>query len=84
MVELGRLGDVESDTWPAVPASALMDDRPALHRSQRLGSALETMRAAGVERAAVVQDGRIVGVLNSSDVIRVEQILEQLGDGRAR
>jgi chloride channel protein, CIC family len=85
MAPLNALGDVAHETWDATPVSAIASsEHPTLRPSDRLTVALERMRAAGVDRAAVIEDGRIVGMLMTSEVLRVEQILDTVGEEQRR
>jgi predicted transcriptional regulator len=85
MAALNALGGVAHETWDATPVSSITaEDHPTLRPSDHLAAALAKMRDASVDRAAVVEDGRIVGILTTSEVIRVEQILDTVGEERRR
>ena len=85
MASLGALGDVPHDTWESTPVVAITArDHPALRPTDRLNVALARMRDADVDRAAVVDAGRIVGILTTSEVIRVEQILDTVDEEQRR
>jgi CIC family chloride channel protein len=85
MVSLRDLGSVPPEQWDATPVTALMHaDHPVLAPTQRLRDAVAMMRATEAERAAVVVDGGIVGTLQMSDVLRLEQILDTLDEETGR
>jgi CIC family chloride channel protein len=81
MVSLASAGDVPRAAWDETPVAVLMrTDVPRLAPAQRLRDAVAAMRAADVDRAPVLVDGRLVGTLQTSDVLRIEQILDAVGE----
>jgi len=84
MVTLGSLGDVPQEAWPTTPVREILTrEHPTLRAPQHLNDALAAMRGAGVERAAVLDGETISGVLSTGDVIRIENVLQEI-DQEAR
>ena len=85
MVTMSSLADVPPERWSEVPVADVMrTDVPALALDESLRSALARMRDADVERAAVLRDGKIVGMFQPSDVVRFEQLLDTLDEAEHR
>jgi len=85
MLRLSALGEVPSEEWEATAVEALMQvDYPVLEPQQRLRDAIYAMRDAQAERAAVLRGGRIIGTLQTSDVLQLEQILDTIGEEERR
>lgn len=64
---------VPADQWDAVTAEAAMvpvERMPVLAPGEAVGDRLETLLGEGLGRLPVVEDGRLVGLLSGSDVIR--------------
>jgi signal-transduction protein with cAMP-binding, CBS, and nucleotidyltransferase domain len=81
MVTLGSLGDVTQDAWATTAVSDILSrEHPTLRATQHLNDALAAMRAAGAERAAVLEGEAITGMLSLADVIRIETVLEEIDD----
>jgi chloride channel protein, CIC family len=86
MLSLSAIAEVSPERWNAVRVGEVMRrDAPTLTMGQSLRDALSVMRGAGLERAAVVnRDGGIVGMLQSSDILQLEQILDTVSEERGR
>jgi CIC family chloride channel protein len=77
MISLASLGDVAVEAWDATPVTALMrDDLPLLSPQDTLRWAAQTMQSSGIDRLAVAREGRIVGTLMTTDIVRFEQLID--------
>lgn len=54
----------------AVPAGALAWAVPALRPTERRSAAARQMSIAGVDAALIVEDGRLLGIVTATDVVR--------------
>jgi CBS domain-containing protein len=85
MISLSSLGDVPSDRWAATPVTAVLSpNHPTVAAHDKLRDALARMRRSGVERAAVLEDRRIIGTLAASDVLRLEEVIDTVADEERR
>ncbi len=61
-------------TGPRTPAPALVGDlcrrTPRLHPADRRSAAAARMHEAGIDAAVVVGDGRLLGIVTATDVLR--------------
>ncbi|HJT38520.1 MAG TPA: chloride channel protein, partial [Actinomycetota bacterium] len=85
LISMSSLADVAPDTWNDVRVSDLMQrDVPIIAPTESLRGALARMREANIDRAPVALDGRIVGVLHVTDVLRFEQLMDVLDEAERR
>jgi CIC family chloride channel protein len=80
---LEDLTTVDRSRWSAMLVSEVMrTDVPAASPSWSLRDAIRVMEAAGVDRVAVCDGGRFVGVVTAAGLLQLEEILER-GEGSA-
>jgi chloride channel protein, CIC family len=53
-------------------------DLPVLHPAQTLRQAVAAMEAADVDRMAVADDGRFLGVVTTTEIVRLDEILDEM------
>ncbi|HEV2685163.1 MAG TPA: hypothetical protein VGW79_00845, partial [Actinomycetota bacterium] len=61
-----------------------LTDAPTLAPIDSVRSALAKMQDVNMDRAAVINAGRIVGMFQTGDVLRLEQILDTLDEAERR
>jgi hypothetical protein len=72
------LSGVPRDDWPTTPVSAVMTTEvPVAATSWSVSDAVRAMQAADVDRLAVCDDGRFVGVISAADLVRLDDILDR-------
>jgi CIC family chloride channel protein len=79
MVRMDELDAVPRAEWDTTAVSAILrDDMPVARPGWMLGEALIAMERADVDRMAVVAvDGTFVGVVATSEILKLDDILEQ-------
>jgi CIC family chloride channel protein len=81
MIGLDALSQLPAERWPSTPVEAVMrTDPPTTDPGWPLARAVRLMREHGVDRLPVVSDGQLVGMLTTSDILQLEEILETVGD----
>jgi CBS domain-containing protein len=80
MVSADDVATVERAAWSTtMVADVLRPDRPVATLDWTVARALRTMDQADVDRLAVVDGERYVGVVTAADVVRLEEILDRTG-----
>jgi chloride channel protein, CIC family len=84
MLSLDQLRTIRAERWPVLRARDVMasEGYPTTVPSAKLSGVLADMRAARVDRIAVLAAGRIVGMLATSDVLRLDEVLETVREQR--
>jgi signal-transduction protein with cAMP-binding, CBS, and nucleotidyltransferase domain len=84
-ITLSALGEIPHERWDSTPIEVMMDPAyPGVEPGWPLRQALALMRRQGVDRVPVLRDGRITGAITTSDVLRLEQILDQVSEEERR
>lgn len=76
LVSMRRLGAIPAQDWPATSVQRAMqpiESTPALEPSAPALRALQLLLEDGVEQVAVMIDGRLLGLVTSSDLARASQ-----------
>lgn len=77
MIRVEELAKTPQDEWPTTPVSALMrTDYPTADLAWRLQAVLARMEAADVDLLAVVDGYRFVGVVTTSEILKLDDILQ--------
>jgi CBS domain-containing protein len=72
------VGEVDRVAWASTAIGDVMvTDLPAAPLAWTLGQAIEALEAAGADRLAVVDGERFVGVLSSSDLVQLDEVLDR-------
>jgi CIC family chloride channel protein len=81
MVGLPKIGSLPRDEWAAVNVGKVLDaDVPVAKPSWTLRAATAAMEASGVDLLAVVDaDDRFVGVVSASEIVKLDEILDETG-----
>jgi Zn-dependent protease/CBS domain-containing protein len=85
MVTRAQVKAVPADRWDVVTVAEAMvpvDRLPVVTPDEPAGDRLETLMGEGLGRLPVVEDGRVVGVLSQTDLIRYLTWHEEGGTGR--
>jgi predicted transcriptional regulator len=79
MVRMDELDAVPRSEWDTTAVSVIVrDDVPTARPGWQLGEALVAMEKADVDRMAVVEeDGTFVGVVATSEILKLDEILEE-------
>jgi chloride channel protein, CIC family len=79
MVRMDELDVVPRSEWDTTTVSVIVrDDVPIARPGWQLGEALAAMEKADVDRMAVVEeDGTFVGVVATSEILKLDEILEE-------
>jgi CIC family chloride channel protein len=82
MCGLDELGDIERADWDAhLVADIMRRDAPAAEPSWTLRDAVATMEKASLDVLAVTDgSGVFIGVVDSDEVLRLDEILDETGD----
>jgi CIC family chloride channel protein len=81
MVRLDDVACIPRDEREELAVGDLLrTDLPALRPGWTLRQAVAAMETADVERLAVTQDGRFLGVVTATEIVRLDQILEETED----
>jgi len=76
MVRLDDVVAIPRDERAATSAGDVMrDDAPIAHAEWDLRQAMRVMEEADVDRLAVLDRGRLVGVVTTSEIVRLDEIL---------
>jgi CIC family chloride channel protein len=79
VVSLDSLSGLGPQEWDTLPVTAVMDtDGRAASPDWPVDRALRLIREQGVDRLPVVRDDRIIGMITTADVLRLEEILDTL------
>jgi chloride channel protein, CIC family len=85
MVSLDALSAVPVERWGSTAVTEVMAGTRPADPDWPVERVLELMREQGVDRLPIARDGRLVGVVTTSDVLRLEEILDEVsqhgGDG---
>lgn len=80
-VGMVRIGDVaaipKEDREATTAAEVVRADLPIAHPSWSLRQAVVAMEEADIDRIAVIADGRLVGVVTTADIVRLDEILDE-------
>ncbi len=82
MVTLNEIRGVPREQWDQTPVSFVMTRREDLHTvkpEDELLRALTILSEQDINQLPVVEDGRLVGLLSRSNVMRFLQVREELG-----
>jgi len=80
LVAADDLAALERAAWATTPvADVLRPDRPVAGPDWTVAQALRAMDRADMDRLAVVDGDRYVGVVTADDVVRLDEILERTG-----
>jgi CIC family chloride channel protein len=78
MASADGLEALDRGSWPATAVDRVMrTDVPAARPDWQVGDALRAMEQADVDRLAVLDDDRFLGVVTASEVVRLDEILER-------
>jgi chloride channel protein, CIC family len=82
MARMAELHDVAQDQWDATTVADIMrTDVPVGRIGWRLRDAVLAMEAADVDRLPVCDaEGNFIGVVATSEILKLDDILEQAGD----
>jgi Zn-dependent protease/CBS domain-containing protein len=81
IVTLADVKRIPQDKWSNTPVQEVMTRSPLLSVNQEddLNGALKILAQNGLNQIAVMEDGRLVGLLSRADVIRYLQTRQELG-----
>lgn len=82
MVTLNEVRGIPREEWDVTPVRAVMtrvENLQTVTPQQDLSGALQLLAEYDINQLPVVEDGRLVGLLSRSNVIRFLQIREELG-----
>src|SRR5205814_2882850 len=84
MARMDELGRVDEEEWEVVPVERIMrDDLPTGSPSWTLREAVAAMQAADVDRLPVIDGGgRFVGVVSTSEILKLDEILDAQSDSQ--
>jgi CIC family chloride channel protein len=82
MARVDELGGVEEDRWETTPVERIMrDDLPTAQPGWTLREAVVAMQTADVDRLSVIDgEGRFVGVVSTSEILKLDEILDAQSD----
>ena len=77
MISVEQVTRVPTEEWPTTSVADALDDTwPTGAPDWRLEQAIRTMDAAGIDTLPVVdRDAEFVGVVSTSDIVRLDEIL---------
>jgi Zn-dependent protease/CBS domain-containing protein len=80
IVTLGDAKKLPQDAWPTTPVVTIMTAVPlkTIAPETELSVAIGLMAESGLHQLPVVQDGRVVGMLNRADIVRFLQLSHEL------
>lgn len=85
MASLDALRELPADRWDETQVRSITrTDLPAARVGWRLPEALRAMREQGVERLAVLNGDRIVGIIGSAEILRLGEVLDALSERERR
>lgn len=82
IVTLSDIKAIPASRWPEVPAGEVMSQSQklvTLSPQDDMGKAVQAMAVDDLNQLPVVQEGKLVGLLSRSNVIRFLQVREELG-----
>ena len=72
------LTSIDRSDWATTPVEkVLRADVPVAAPDTALGDAVRAMEAAGLDRLAVCDDGRFVGVITAAGLVQLDELLER-------
>lgn len=79
LARIEELSDLARDAWETTEVAAIMrDDLPAGRPGWSVRDAIRAMEAADIDRMAIVDEGNaFVGMVSTSDIIALDEILGQ-------
>ena len=82
MARMEELGVIERDHWDVATVDAIMrTDLPTARPDWSLRAAITAIDTADADRLAVVDaDGMFVGVVTTTEILKLEELLEQADD----
>lgn len=85
VASLHDLTALDPDRWATTPVREVMDDElPTIALGSTVGDALALLEEADADRLAVVDDHGFVGVVSTSEILRLDEVLEATEAGRQR
>jgi Zn-dependent protease/CBS domain-containing protein len=80
LVTLADVNKVERDAWATTPLEEIMSTPPlwTVTPESDLAAALELMVTHSIHQLPVVSAGRVVGMINRADILRMLQVRDQL------
>lgn len=83
LVTAELVGEVAKDAWATTTAAEVMrTDVPVASVDWVLGDAIRAIEGSGSDRVAVVSDdGAFVGVIRSSDLVQLDEVLDRTSGG---
>jgi chloride channel protein, CIC family len=84
MARMDELDDLDESEWETTAVSAVArSDLPIGRPEWTLREAIEAMQAADIDRLAVVDSGeRFIGVVSTSEILKLDEILGEAEDSR--
>jgi Zn-dependent protease/predicted transcriptional regulator len=85
LITLRDIGQIPREQWSQTPVGMAMLPVEKLHvvsPQQSMQEVLSLMNSTNVNQLPVVQDGRLVGILNRESIVRALEIRRHLGIGR--
>ena len=84
MARMDELGRVDEGDWESVPVERIMrDDLPTAAPTWTLREAVAAMQSGDVDRLPVIDgDGRFIGVVSTSEILKLDEILDAQSDSR--
>lgn len=82
LVTLSDVKAIPSDRWHEVPVSQVMSQRSklvTLNPQDDMGKAVHALAEEDLNQVPVIEEGKLVGLVNRSNVIRFLQVREELG-----
>lgn len=81
MIRLDSVRDIPSERWDEVTVEQILEPgHPAADPAWRLNRALSVMRHADLERLAVIDGDRIVGMVSASEILRLAEVLDTVAE----
>jgi CBS domain-containing protein len=84
MARMDELSGVDEDEWESAAVARIMRaDLPTAKPAWTLREAVAAMQEADVDRLPVVDGGgRFIGVVSTSDILKLDEILDAQSDSR--
>jgi len=82
MITLNEIRGVPREQWDSTPVGSVMTGREDLQTvkpDDDLAGAIRILAEQDINQLPVVEDGRLVGLLSRSNVMRYLQVREELG-----
>lgn len=84
MARAEELAGLDRSAWTSTPVAAIANPVvPAVRLDQRVDDALHVMDAAGLDRLAVTDGRRFVGIVSLDDIVRLDDVLDRTRYGSA-